>query len=97
MIPSNQPPLNISFGFESAFEDDFDFAAPKASPAPASNGSIHSHNEQSLSRLTPPKLRPTSADKLKEKEQPTRSLRLRVSSRPFALTIVFIILVFLNS
>ena len=62
------------------------------SPAPASNGSIHSHNEQSLSRLTPPKLRPTSADKLKEKEQPTRSSRLSVSLRPFALTIVFIVL-----
>jgi len=49
------------------------------SPAPASNGSTHSHNEQSLSRLTPPKLRPGSADKPKEKEHPSRSSRLSVS------------------
>ena len=49
------------------------------SPSPGSNGSTHSHNEQSSSRLTPPKPRQTSVDKLKEKEQPTRSSRLSVS------------------
>ena len=49
------------------------------SPAPGSNGSTHSHNELSSSRLTPPKPRPTPIDKLKEKEQPTRSSRLSVS------------------
>jgi len=52
-----------------------------SSPAPGSNGSIHSHHDQSSSRLTPPKPRPTVADKLKEKEHPTRSSRLSVSSR----------------
>jgi epidermal growth factor receptor substrate 15 len=50
-----------------------------SSPPPGSNGSIHSHYEQSSSRLTPPKSRPTTADKLKEKEHPTRSSRLSVS------------------
>jgi len=49
------------------------------SPPPGSNGSIHSHYEQSSSRLTPPKPRPTTAEKLKEKEHPTRSSRLSVS------------------
>ena len=52
------------------------------SPPPASNGSIHSHYEQSSSRLTPPKPRPTIADKLKEKEHPTRTSRLSVSLKP---------------
>ena len=52
-----------------------------SSPLPGSNGSIHSHHDQNSSRFTPPKPRPTTADKLKEKEHPTRSSRLSVSSR----------------
>jgi epidermal growth factor receptor substrate 15 len=47
------------------------------SPSPGSNGSVHSHHEQSSSRLTPPKPRPTAVDKLKEPS--TRSSRLSVS------------------
>ena len=50
-----------------------------SSPPPGSNGSIHSHLEQSSTWSAPPKPRPTTADKLKEKEQPTRSSRLSVS------------------
>ena len=30
VIPSSQPPVNPAFGFDSAFDDDFDFAAAKA-------------------------------------------------------------------
>jgi len=52
-----------------------------SSPFPGSNGSIHSHHDQSSSRFTAPKPRPTTAEKLKEKEHPTRSSRLSVSSR----------------
>jgi len=47
------------------------------SPPPGSNGSIHSHHDQPSNRLTPPKARPTTADRLKEKEH-SRS-RLSVS------------------
>jgi len=47
-------------------------------PPPGSNGSIHSNHEQSSHKLTPPKLRPTTADKLKEKEHPTRTSRLSI-------------------
>ena len=50
-----------------------------SSPFPGSNGSIHSHHDQSSSRFTSPKPRPTTAEKLKEKEH-TRSSRLSVSS-----------------
>ena len=52
-----------------------------SSPAPGSNGSIHSHHDQPPSRLTPPKPRPIAADRLKEKENHTRSSRLSVSFR----------------
>lgn len=67
------------------------------SPAPGSNGSTHSHNELSSSKLTPPKPRPTPVDKLKEKEHPTRSSRLSVSLKISHWTIVFIIFVLLNT
>jgi epidermal growth factor receptor substrate 15 len=50
-----------------------------SSPPPGSNGSIQSHHDQPSSKLTPPKPRPTTADKLKEKEHPTRTSRLSVS------------------
>ena len=52
-----------------------------SSPLPGSNGSIHSHHDQPSSKLTPPKPRPTTADKLKEKEHPMRTSRLSVSSK----------------
>lgn len=51
---------------------------PPSSPPPDGNGSIHSHHEQSSTKLTPPKPRPTTAEKLKEREQSSRS-RLSVS------------------
>ena len=54
------------------------FQPPPGSPPPGSNGSTHSHHEQSSSKLTPPKPRPTTAEKLKEREQSGRS-RLSVS------------------
>jgi len=47
-----------------------------STPPPGSNGSVHSHYEPPPNKLTPPKLRPTTADKLKEKEHPTRTSRL---------------------
>ena len=50
-----------------------------SSPPPASNGSVHSHHEQSSSKVTPPRLRPGAVEKLKEKEQHSRSSRLSVS------------------
>ena len=53
-----------------------------SSPPPGSNGSIHSHHDQPSSKLTPPKPRPTTADKLKEKEHPMRTSRLSVSPKP---------------
>ena len=49
------------------------------SPPPGSNGSIHSHHDQPSSKFTPPKPRPMTADKLKEREHPTRTSRLSVS------------------
>lgn len=54
-----------------------------STPPPGSNGSVHSHYEPPPNKLTPPKLRPTTADKLKEKEHPTRTSRLSVSMKPF--------------
>ena len=54
-----------------------------STPPPGSNGSIHSHHEQSSSKLTPPKPRPTTGDKLKEKEHQTRTSRLSVSLKLF--------------
>ena len=64
------------------------FPRPSGSPPPpqrtstppqGSNGSVHSQHEQSSNKFTPPKSRPTTADKVKEKEHPTRSSRLSVS------------------
>jgi len=72
-MPSN-PASPLSFPQPSTSPPQRNF-----SPPPGSNGSIHSHYEQSSSRLTPPKPRPTTAEKLKEKEHPTRSSRLSVS------------------
>lgn len=47
------------------------------------NGSVHSHHEQSSSKLASPKLRPTTADnKSKDKEHQTRTSRLSVSFKP---------------
>jgi epidermal growth factor receptor substrate 15 len=48
-------------------------------PPPGSNGSVNSHREQSSSKFPPARPRPTTADRLKEKEQPTRTSRLSVS------------------
>ena len=48
VIPSNQPPLNVSFGFEPAFDDDFDFAAAKAdTKAPLFPVPVHTPTQSS--------------------------------------------------
>ena len=52
-----------------------------STPPPGSNGSTHSHPEQPSNKLTPPKPRPGTADKVKEKEHHTRTSRLSVSSK----------------
>ncbi|KAF9792085.1 hypothetical protein BJ322DRAFT_10672 [Thelephora terrestris] len=49
-----------------------------SSPPLGSNGSVHSHHEPPSNKLTPPKPRPTTADKLKEKEHTTRTSRLSI-------------------
>ena len=64
-------------------------------PPPGTNGSTHSHHEQSLNKVTPPRPRPATADKVKEKEH-TRTSRLSVSLKPL-LIVGSIILVFLDT
>lgn len=51
-------------------------------PPPGTNGSTHSHHEQSSNKVTPPRPRPVTAEKLKEKEH-TRTSRLSQIRLPF--------------